>query len=38
MLYEFPYEFDWADIYDAVYAGLTHNLAFSKRLRTAAYA
>ncbi len=31
-----PYEFDWADIPYVVYAGLTHNLAFSKRLRTAA--
>ena len=27
MAYEFPYD-DWADIYDAVYADLTHDLAF----------
>ena len=27
MPYEFPYD-DWADVYDAVYADLTHDLAF----------
>ena len=31
-----PYEFDWADIYDAVYADLTRDLASNKRLRTVA--
>ena len=27
MAYEYPYD-DWAEIYDAVYADLTHDLAF----------